>query len=286
MSEDSSKSARSWLERLGQAFSSGPENKSELLDSLHAAVDHHVIDEESLSMIEGVLNVSTIQVRDIMIPRAQIVFVVRGQTSEEFLPLIVETAHSRYPVLSEDKEEVVGMLLTKDLLKYHFANKGQTFILTDALLRPAFFVPESKRLDALLKEFRSSRNHLAVVVDEYGSTSGLITIEDVLEEIVGDIEDEFDTEEESLIIKQDENHYLINALTLVEDFNQFFKSNFSDAEVDTMGGVVIQNLGFVPKVNDSVKLERFTFTVQKADERRILSLLVTVHDQPKSTEDS
>jgi magnesium and cobalt transporter len=282
---DDSKPSRSWLERLSHAFDSGPENKSELLETLRAAVDKQLIDHESLTMIEGVLNVSTIQVRDIMIPRAQIVFVTRGQSSDEFLPLIVQSAHSRYPVLNEDRSDVVGMLLTKDLLKYYFANKNQSFLLTDALMRPAFFVPESKRLDALLKEFRSSRNHLAVVVDEYGSTSGLITIEDVLEEIVGDIEDEYDTEEEALIIKQDDRHYLISALTPVEDFNHYFHSQFSDKEVDTMGGVVMQQLGFVPKQGDSVNMDRFTFTVHKANERRIISLQLMVHDQTISDSD-
>lgn len=278
MSDDSPKSGRSWLERLSHAFGSSPENKTELQELLRDAVKREVLDDESLSMIEGVLNVSKLQVRDIMIPRAQIVFVERGQPSEEFLPIIVETAHSRYPVLNEDKEDVIGMLLTKDLLKFYFANQGKSFVLTDALFRPAFFVPESKRLDALLKEFRSSRNHLAVVVDEYGSVAGLVTIEDVLEEIVGDIEDEYDTEEEALIVKQDDRHYLISALTLVEDFNKHFQTDFSDKEVDTMGGIVIRHLGYLPKVNDSVTIDRLTFTIQKADERRILTMLVTINE--------
>ena len=265
---------RSWFEKISLALSGEPKNKQDLLEILRDAVSRELLDNEALKMIEGVLAVSNMQVRDIMIPRAQITFVQRGQSAQDFLPPIVETGHSRYPVFDEDKEHVVGILLTKDLLKYYFTNKAADFILTDALLRPAFFVPESKRLDVLLREFRSSRNHLAVVVDEYGAIAGLVSIEDVLEEIVGDIEDEYDIDEEIMIEKQAENCYLISALTPVEDFNQTFSSQFSDAEVDTIGGVIVQHLGYVPKVGDEIKLEHLIFTVQKADDRRILSLMV------------
>jgi magnesium and cobalt transporter len=224
-------------------------------------------------MIEGVMDVSSMQVRDIMVPRSQMAFIEKGQALAEFLPQVVNATHSRFPVLDENKEDVIGILLAKDLLRYCSNNPQQDFD-WNKLLRPAFFVPESKRLDALLNEFKSSHSHLAIVVDEYGSIAGLVTIEDVLEEIVGDIEDEFD-EHETHIQKLQDKIYQVNAIVSIEEFNECLNTDFSDAEVDTMGGIVLQAMGHVPKPGESVDINGFNFKISKSDGRRILMLEVT-----------
>ncbi|MDF2530329.1 MAG: magnesium and cobalt efflux protein CorC, partial [Gammaproteobacteria bacterium] len=213
--------------------------------------------------------------------RGQMTVIEKSQRPDEFLPMIVNASHSRFPVIDENKDDVIGILLAKDLLRYCLSSLRQDFD-WNKLLRPAFFVPESKRLDALLNEFKSSHNHLAIVVDEYGSIAGLVTIEDVLEEIVGDIEDEFD-EHEVYILKLQDNLYQVNALTSIEEFNKYFNAAFSDSEVDTMGGVVIQALGHVPSSDESVQAQGFTFKVSKSDGRRILMLEVSKVESPHET---
>ncbi|MBU2712269.1 HlyC/CorC family transporter [Zooshikella harenae] len=270
-------SAKTWLDKLTQAFSGDPKNRTELLDQLREAQSNQVLDPESLSIIEGAMQVSEMQVREIMIPRAQMECVELSQTPGEFIPQIIKSAHSRYPVIGENKDEVTGILLAKDLLSLALKDPQDTkdqFCLKD-ILRPATFVPESKRLIVLLNEFRANRNHMAIVVDEYGGVSGLITIEDVLEQIVGDIEDEHDVEEDFYIKQLNENNFIVKALTPIEDFNEHFHSQFSDKEYDTIGGIVMQNFGHLPRRSESVTIEGFEFQVLNADNRRIRLLRVT-----------
>jgi len=260
---------RSWLERL---FHHSPESKRDIIEVLRQAVTDKILDPETFTMIEGVLYVGDKQVRDVMVPRGQMVVIEERQSPTEFLPIIMESAHSRFPVMGNDNEEVIGIILAKDLLQYAFKHTKEPFSF-QKILRPAYFVPESKRLDTLLKEFRSSRNHLAVVVDEYGGISGLVTIEDVLEEIVGDIEDETD-KRTTQIKKIAQHHYHVDAATEIEDFNEFFETEYTDNEVDTIGGMITLRLGHVPKTGDKLKLEGFVFTVLEAQERRVISIEV------------
>ncbi|MDF2940604.1 MAG: magnesium transporter [Gammaproteobacteria bacterium] len=281
MKESADKPSKSWLRKLSESLQPGAQSKSELLEILRAAAKRQLLNSEALKMIEGVMEVSSIQVRDIMVPRAQMTVIEKSQRPEEFLPLVVNASHSRFPVIDEDKEDVIGILLAKDLLRYCLNSPKEDFD-WNKMLRPAFFVPESKRLDALLNEFKSSHNHLAIVVDEYGSIAGLVTIEDVLEEIVGDIEDEFD-EHEVYVQKLNENLYQVNALTSIEEFNRYFNAKFSDQEVDTMGGVVIQALGHVPLPNESTEIQGFNFKVAKSDGRRILMLEVSKIESSQET---
>ena len=269
--------SKSWFERVSDTFGQqSPETQSELLEMLRAAAKNNIIDAGALSMIEGALNVSKRQVRDIMIPRSQMIVVELNQPAEEFLPIITQSAHSRFPVIGEDKDDVVGMLLAKELLKYMVTHPNEKVLITPELLRPAIFVPESKRLDALLKDFRSSHNHLAIVVDEYSGIAGLVTIEDVLEEIVGEIEDEFDSVDESWIQPLDDTHFVVNALTPIEAFNEYFKATFSDSVVDTVGGLVTLQLGHLPMMDESIEVGRFYFTVLQSDRRRVKQLKLTV----------
>jgi magnesium and cobalt transporter len=267
---------KSWFERLSDSFHSEPSDTQELLETLRAATKRKIIDASALAMIEGALNVSTLQVRDIMIPRSQMICIELHQSAEEFMPTLTEAAHSRFPVIGEDKDDVVGILLAKELLKHMVKHPKEPLVITPELLRPATFVPESKRLDTLLKEFRSSRNHLAIVVDEYGGIAGLVTIEDVLEEIVGEIEDEFDSTPESWIQAQSDQSYLISALTPIEDFNHHFKTTLSDKMVDTIGGLVTLQLGHLPSVGETITVNQFHFTVTQADRRRIKQVQMTV----------
>ena len=276
MSEDrpsSSSSPRSWLGRLGQALYGEPRDREELSELLHDAHQRGLLDLDALQMIEGVLNVEEMRVDDVMIPRSQMVVVSRDDPPEKLVQVALESGHSRFPVVGESRDEVVGILLAKDLLAIN-ADSG-SFSVRD-LLRPPIFIPESKRLDTLLKEFRSSRNHLAIVVDEYGGVAGMVTIEDVLEQIVGDIEDEHDVDEEHGILPQGGNQYLLPALTPIEDFNEYFGSDFSDDEVDTVGGLVISGLGHLPKRGESFEVDGYAFRVQQADSRRIHTLKLTV----------
>lgn len=252
------------LSRLG---TNEPENQEELVQVLNEARGRHLMDAEALSMMEGVLQVSELRVRDIMIPRAKMAVVNRDDSLKEILPLIVDSAHSRFPVIDDDKSEVVGILLAKDLLRY-CSESSPRFNIRD-LLRSAVFVPESKRLNVLLREFRMSRNHMAIVVDEYGAAAGLVTIEDVLEQIVGEIEDEYDFDEGAYILKRSDTEYTAKAHTSIEDFNEFFGAGFDDTEYDTIGGLVVNALGHVPKRDETVDIADFRFRVVRADSRRI-----------------
>ena len=232
-------------------------------------------------MIEGVFDVSEMQVRDIMIPRSQMVVVDWNSELESFLPHLIESTHSRFPVIGENKDEVYGILLAKDLLPYLSSDRSSTLNMRD-LLRPAVFIPESKRLNVLLTEFRTSHNHMAIVVDEYGGVAGLITIEDVLEQIVGEIEDEHDIESDvSDIVALDSGAFNVRALTPVDDFNEHFESHFSDEEFVTIGGVVMNGFGRMPKEGDSIELSQFKFTIIAANSRRIYMIQVERIDNPQ-----
>ncbi|WP_419596859.1 HlyC/CorC family transporter [Thiolapillus sp.] len=244
-----------------------PENREQLVQVLKQARSRHLMDGEALSMMEAVLQVSELRVRDIMIPRAHMVVLERDKPVEALLPVIIESAHSRFPVIGDDKSEVVGILLAKDLLQY-CGQDSPSFNMRD-VLRSAVFVPESKRLNVLLKEFRLSRNHMAIVIDEYGGAAGLITIEDVLEQIVGEIEDEYDFDEGAYILKRDENHYTAKAHTTIEDFNEFFGTGLDDQDYDTIGGMVVNALGHLPQRGESVDIDDFRFTVVRADSRKV-----------------
>lgn len=270
-----------WLrrsaQRIGFKTSCEPEDREELHQLLKSARERALIDIEALSMIEGVMSVAELRARDIMIPRAQMVCIERDDTLDRILPVVVESAHSRFPVIGDDRGTVVGILLAKDLLSYVSQSSAQRFNMRD-VLRSAVFVPESKRLNVLLKEFQSSRNHMAVVVDEYGAASGLVTIEDVLEQIVGEIEDEHDFDEGAFILKRSNTEYTAKALTTIEEFNDYFAVDFDDVEVDTIGGLVTQAIGHLPKRGESIRIGKFVFDVMRADSRKIRLLSIKVDD--------
>ena len=275
MSDDrSSQGQRSWLERITQAFAHEPKSRQELLEVLREAHENKLLDTEALSIVEGAIQVADLQVRDIMIPRSQIISIKACQDPQEFLPAVIDAAHSRYPVIGENLDEVLGILLAKDLLPLLLQGREQPFDLRK-LLRPAIFVPESKRLNVLLREFRANRNHMAIVIDEYGGVAGLVTIEDVLEQIVGDIEDEHDVTEDRFIKALPSGDFIVKALTPVEDFNASFATDFSDDDFDTVGGVVMSAFGHMPKRNEVTDIEGFRFRVVNADSRRIHLLRVT-----------
>jgi magnesium and cobalt transporter len=268
---DPSPSRPSLLERLSLLLLGEPEDREQLLQLLRGAHDRNLMDADALSIIEGALSVSEMQVRDIMVPRAQMDLVAIHDPLEKIVDFALDTAHSRFPAIGESKDDVIGILLAKDLLR-HFA--GREFDLRDSL-RPAVFVPESKRLNVLLREFRASRNHMAIVVDEYGGVAGLVTIEDVLEQIVGDIEDEYDFDEAAgNIVLDNAGRYRVKATTEIEDFNAAFGTNFSDENFDTVGGLVIYELGRLPKRNEVVVIEGIRLQVLRADSRRVHTLLV------------
>lgn len=272
------------LERLFPNASNEPETKDQLVELLRQAKNRALFDTEALSMMEGVLQVSDLQVRDIMIPRAQMAVVGRDDSLDEILPLVVETAHSRFPVIGEDRAEVVGTLLAKDLLQY-FGNKAKRFKLRD-IIRSAVFVPESKKLDVLLRDFRGSRNHMAIVVNEYGAAAGLVTIEDVLEQIVGEIEDEYDFDEGAFIMRRDESNFTAKAHTTIEEFNEYFNSNFDDDGFDTVGGLVLNALGHMPKRGEKVEIEGFRFEVLGADSRKIRLLNICRLDEVEQVDEA
>jgi magnesium and cobalt transporter len=280
MSEDQSSNGSgksTWVEKIGKAFSHQPRDRDELKQLLKESCEQGVVDADALAMMEGALEVSETQVRDAMIPRSQMVVVQNDAKLDEFLPRIVESGHSRFPVIGEDKDEVVGILLAKDLLP-HLASGSECFDLSDTI-RPPVVIPESKRLNMLLRDFRASRNHMAIVVDEYGGVSGVITIEDVLEEIVGEIDDEYDEEEEAVILSIGGNRYQVQALTPIDDFNEMFDSELSDDDYGTVGGLLLAEFGRVPEFDDIVTLEdRFEFRVTRADNRRIITLEMNVLD--------
>ncbi len=258
---------RPWLKRLARAFHEGPENREQLLMLLKEAKAQNLLDTEALSMMEGALHVSEMRVRDIMIPRAQMAVVDREDPLEKIIAVVIDSAHSRFPVIDDDRSEVIGMLLAKDLLAY-FGDGARRFYVRD-LLRAAVFVPESKRLNVLLNEFRANRNHMAIVVDEYGDAAGLVTIEDVLEQIVGEIEDEHDFDDSSAILKRSETEFTIKAYTEIDDFNAYFGVDLDDDEFDTMAGLVTKALGHMPKRGERVEIDHFRFKVLRADSRRI-----------------
>jgi magnesium and cobalt transporter len=262
---------QTWVEKIGKAFSSQPRDRDELLEVLSDARDQNIVDTDALTMMKGAIEVSETQVRDAMVPRSQMVVISIDSSLEELLPQVVESGHSRFPVVGEDKDAVEGILMAKDLLP-HLVSGAEEFDLAK-LIRPAAVIPESKRLNVLLRDFRVSRNHMAIVVDEYGGVSGLITIEDVLEEIVGEIDDEYDEEEEALILPLGENRYQVQALTPISELNKAFGSNLSDDDFGTVGGLLLAEFGRVPEHGDSVVLaERFEFRVVRADSRRIITL--------------
>lgn len=266
---------RTWLERLTNFLIREPKDSEQLIEQLRLATQRQLLNNQALAMIEGVLRVSDTQARDIMVPRSQMVIIEQDATPREILPILIESAHSRFPVIGENKDEVVGILLAKDLLAYNMHDPHLHFDIKK-ILRPAVFVPESKRLDILLQEFRINRNHMAIVVDEYGGVAGLITIEDILEQIVGDIEDEYDVSDENYIKKHNETQYIVKALTPIEEFNDYFFADFSDEEFDTIGGLVMQAFGHLPKRGESVVIDNFRFKVLHADNRRIHLLKVIV----------
>jgi len=260
-----------WLERLSHFLLREPDDREQLVELLHASFEKSLLDADALAMIEGVLQVSETQVRDVMIPRSQMDVIDITQTPEEFIPFVIETAHSRFPVIDDDKNDIIGILLAKDLLRYY---AGEDFDVRD-MLRPAVFIPESKRLNVLLKEFRSNRNHIAIVVDEYGGVAGMITIEDVLEQIVGDIEDEYDFDEtEDNIIRDTQGKYRVKALTEIADFNEVLGTEFSDEEFSTIGGLVVSQFGHLPKRGESITFNNLKFTALRADSRRLHSVLI------------
>jgi len=265
---------RSWLERLGQALQGELKDRDQLIEVLQEAQKNTVIDYDALTMIEGVIGVAEMQVRDIMIPRSQMVVVERDADLKVILQTVVESAHSRFPAVGENRDEVIGILLAKDLLPYFLDGEDTRFNLRD-ILRPAVFIPESKRLNVLLKEFRASRNHIAIVVDEYGGVAGMVTIEDVLEQIVGEIEDEHDVEEDAYIFEHRNEEYTVKAITPIEDFNEHFQANFSDEEFDTIGGLVMNGFGHMPKRGEKLDLGDFHFKVLRASNRQIYLLQVS-----------
>ena len=260
------------LERLSSLLTREPEDREELKELMRGAFERRLLDADALSMIEGVLSVSEMTVRDIMIPRAQMDCVSIDDAPAEFIPFVIETKHSRFPVIGESKDDVVGILLAKELLNFY--KNPDAFNLRDTL-RPAVFVPESKRLNVLLREFRANRNHIAIVVDEYGGVSGLVTIEDVLEQIVGDIDDEYDFDEsEDNVIAEGNGRWRVKAQTEIEDFNEHFGSDFADDEFDTVGGLVVQAFGRLPKRGEATTLDGLCFRVIRADSRRVHTLQV------------
>ncbi|MBX9903800.1 MAG: CBS domain-containing protein [Burkholderiales bacterium] len=260
------------LERLSALLLREPEDREQLIALLRSAHDHNLLDADGLAMIEGVMQVAEMQARDIMVPRAQMDVIDVNEPPDRFIPLVIETAHSRFPVIGDGKDDVIGILLAKDLLRYY---AGEEEFNVREMLRPAVFIPESKPLNVLLKEFRKNRNHIAIVVDEYGGVAGLITIEDVLEQIVGDIEDEYDFDEaEDNIVQEKRGIYRVKALTEIADFNATFGTDFSDEEFDTVGGLVLKRFGRVPKRGEQLLIEQWNFRVLRADSRRVYLLQV------------
>ncbi len=267
--------SKSWLTKISQVFSNEPKGKDDILSFLKEAQDNQLIDSVVYNIIQGAVEVTDMKVREIMVPRPQMVVVKASESPEEFLPTITESGHSRFPVIGESYDEILGILLAKDLLPLLLNSNLQKFRIKD-ILRPATVIPESKRLSTLLDEFRSNRNHMALVIDEYGGVSGLVTIEDVLEEIVGEIEDEYDIDaDDALIRRMEDGCCIVNALTPIDDFNEHFDLEFSDDEFDTIGGIVMQHFGRLPERNESISIAGLDFVVLASDNRRIRSLQIT-----------
>jgi magnesium and cobalt transporter len=268
--------SRSWLERLGMALSGEPRNREELIEELRSAKANGLLAADTLAMIEGAINVSDLTVADVMVPRAQMVAIDIEAPYSDVVRTAIDSGHSRFPVHGEDRDEILGILLAKDLLKVAIGEKPPASI--RELLRPAVLIPESKRLNVLLKEFRLSRNHMAIVVDEYGGVAGLITIEDVLEQIVGEIDDEYDDApgETKMIQAQADGRYVVDALTPIADFNQRFGADFDDDEYDTLGGMLAVAIGHLPETGEEISIGRFDFRIARADARRVHAVHVTV----------
>jgi magnesium and cobalt transporter len=263
-----------WLKKIAQGFVGEPQDRNELLAVLREAGQRGLIEPDALSMLEGVLEVGDLQVRDIMIPRAQMVFVRRDDPFAKLLPVVVESGHSRFPVMDEDRDDIVGILLAKDLLRLYAQEVRERFDIRE-FMRPVVFVPESKRLNVLLKEFRGNRNHMALVVDEYGGVSGLVTIEDVIEQIVGEIDDEFDVEDDHNIRKEAERQFTVRGVTRIDEFNEYFGAHLSEEEgFDTVAGLLMKEFGRLPRRGDAATIDGFEFRVTRADRRRIDALRV------------
>jgi magnesium and cobalt transporter len=260
--------------RLRRMLTGEPATRGDIIEFLHEGHWKSVLEPDEITMLQGVLAVAETQVRDVMVPRYQMVVLQRDATRDELLKTIVDSGHSRYPVIGADRDEVVGVLLAKDLLRYFAETPNAPFDIKQ-FIRPAIVIPESKRLNTLLKEFRINRNHLAMVVDEYGATAGLLTIEDVLEEIVGEIGDEYDAQEAEPIQKQDASRYHVLALTRIEAFNEYFKTDLSDEDYDTVGGLVLHELGRLPRRGESMTFGGFRFKVLQGDRRRLQTLEVS-----------
>ena len=263
-----------WLKKIAQGFVGEPQDRTELVALLRQASQRGLVEPDALSMLEGVLEVGDLQVRDIMIPRAQMVFLRRDDPFAKLLPVVVESGHSRFPVMDEDRDDIVGILLAKDLLRLYSSDVRERFDIRE-YMRPVVFVPESKRLNVLLKEFRRNRNHMALVVDEYGGVSGLVTIEDVIEQIVGEIDDEFDVEDDHNIRKEAERQFTVRGVTRIEEFNEYFGAHLSEEEgFDTVAGLLMKEFGRLPRRGDAATIDGFEFRVTRADRRRIDALRV------------
>ncbi|GAA0557785.1 MULTISPECIES: HlyC/CorC family transporter [Rheinheimera] len=290
MSDDNPHSSRgsagkSWLDRIASIFNAEPQDISDLQDIISEAQARSLIDSDTKSMLQGVLEVSNMRARDIMVPRSQMATIDIDDTVADMLPILMENNHSRYPVVNEDKDHIEGILLVKDLLQFALDPNVTDWHLRD-LLRPAVIIPESKRVDALLKEFRQKRYHMAIVVDEYGGVSGLVTIEDILEQIVGEIEDEHDDEEENDIKKMASRVFQVSALTPLDEFNETFNTTFDEEDADTIGGIVLHAFGHMPARGESIELQGLTFKVSKANSRRLVQLQVIRAKEPVESEES
>jgi magnesium and cobalt transporter len=267
MSDQSTGNTGRWLKRITQSMSGEPRDLAELIEDLREASERGLFNGDALVMLEGVLAVADMQVRDIMVPRSQMVFVERDESPEKLVQLVVESGHSRFPVIGEDRDQILGILLAKDLLRLQIEG-GEHFEIRE-YMRPVVFVPESKRLNVLLKEFRLSHNHLAMVVDEYGGVCGLVTIEDVIEQIVGEIDDEHDVEEDQTIRRESDREFSVRALTAIAEFNEYFGTAFSDEEYDTIGGLLMQEFGRLPRRGETIQIGELEFRILRADRRRI-----------------
>ncbi|NKB36520.1 MAG: CBS domain-containing protein [Gammaproteobacteria bacterium] len=279
MKEDPATGPQSFMSWLKNALTREPQNLQELVDILRNSEARNLLDPDVLAMVEGALHVSNMQVRDIMVPRIQMIAIDNETKPEEIISIVLESGHSRFPVIAGDANDVIGILLAKDLLAYYSNNENEDFNIKD-MMRRAVFIPESKRLNVLLREFRSSRNHMAIVVDEYG-VAGLVTIEDVIEEIVGEIEDEHDIEEEEYINQHGKSRYTVKALTPIDDFNKFFRTNLSDDEYETIGGLVINAFGHLPKRGEMIDLAGYNVKVLRSDKRRVHLLRLIKLDDVK-----
>ena len=272
MSKDLNTTGR-WLKKITQSLGE-PQDRADLVSILRAAGERGVIDDDALTMLEGVLEVADLQVRDIMVPRGQMISVRRDDPPARILPAVVESGHSRFPVMDDDRDDIIGILLAKDLLRMYATGSKERFDIRE-YMRPAVFVPESTRLNVLLKEFRRNRNHMAIVVDEYGGVAGLVTIEDVIEQIVGEIDDEFDVEDDQNIRREAERQFTVRGVTRIEEFNEYFSAHLPEEDFDTIAGLVMKQLGRLPRRGETVTIDGFEFRVTRADRRRVDTLRVT-----------